>query len=288
MKRISASFHISLFVILFILSLPAYAQDKIYFADGTVVLAKVAEVTPVFIKYSRTEIQSGPVYTVKLRDVDSIVYEKGIVDNIITISHRRVLRDNIPQLNTWNYNLFGFAHLTISQSYERRVVNGKIGLRVPLYIGFYQNLIAGMGTFTPLYGVTDYKTEVSGLNGRSYFHNGVSFATGLNPRFYLFKHRIARVFAGPEADLGFSAYRYVSSYKGYAYSNRYDPYFDSKKTYVLGTFAALGIVGLSLNPRDKFNMTFHGGAGVGSTFSKSTKTSWTGVWQIGFSLGTNF
>ncbi len=214
MKRISASFPILLFILTYFFSTLAQAQDKIYFSNGTITLAKVTEVGPIYLRYSRTEISSGPVYTIKLKEVDSIVYQSGAVDDITIIAPRRVMTSNIPQLNTWSFNLLGFTHLSLCQSYERRVLKGKIGIRVPLYIGFSENVIAGLGTFIPLVGVTDYGYNPNDPYSNTYAHDGVSVATGFNPRYYLFKHRVIRIFAGPEANIGVSVYRYKVRYNG--------------------------------------------------------------------------
>jgi hypothetical protein len=191
---------------------------------------------------------------------------------------RRVRTDNIPQLNTWNFNPLGFVHLSINQAYERRTKNGKIGFRIPLYIGFSENQIAGMGTFIPFEGVGPM--DQFNQNG---MRKAFNLAVGFNPKFYLFKHRIIRVFMGPEADLGFSIYKYSPNNNFYGYY--YYPVDES--THTLGTFSSLGVFGFSLNPKDKFNITVHGGAGAGALFGEN-KTEWTGVWQIGISLGTNF
>jgi hypothetical protein len=266
-------------IILLLLSSSISAQDKVYRSDGTVIKAKVTEVEPTLLRYTRTEIPNGPVYTVRLRDIDSVVYENGMVDNMIVVAPRRIKKDNIPQLNTWNFNVLGFANLSISQAYERRTRNGKIGFRVPLYIGFASNRIAGVGTFIPLEGVNDM-----GAYPFPYVRKSINVAVGFNPKFYLFKHRVIRVFAGPEADIGFTVHKYSPMPNdGYYYYPQVD-----ENTRAQGTFSALSIVGISLNPKDKFNITIHGGAGIGSIFSKSLGVEWTGVWQIGVSLGTNF
>jgi hypothetical protein len=112
-------------------------------------------------------------------------------------------------------------------------------------------------------------------------------ATGLNVKCYLFKRRIVRAFAGPEATIGYTSVGTAT----------YDPsmgYYTSGTSNLItyGTFALLGKVGLSLNPLDKFNITIDGGAGIGDIFghqnSSPSPVGFTGLWHIGLSMGTNF
>src|SRR5258708_1627757 len=88
-----------------------------------------------------------------------------------------------------------------------------------------------------------------------------SSATGFIPKFYLFRHRIVSLFAGHELDIGFTAYRYSYYYYNNSYSYYYPP--QDLSTHYFGTVAGLGIAGISINPKDRFNMTIHGGAGEG-------------------------
>jgi hypothetical protein len=256
------------------------AQDKIYRTHSKAIEAKIVEVGTRQIKYTRADIPNGPVYTMSESEIDSIVYSNGVVDQLREVGGRANKHENIPQLNTWNFDLLGFAFLSVSQAYERRLKNGKIGFRVPLYIGFTNTLIAGMGTFTPLEGV--YYAN----SNNYYYTRSFSVATGFNPRFYLFKHRKVRAFAGPEVDMGYMVYQNQS------YSGNYDPNYypqqsPDRQRHNYGTFTALGNFGLCFNPKDKFNMCVHGAVGAGNVFGRPN-IGWTGVWQIGFSMGTNF
>ena len=251
------------------------AQDKIYKSSKSVIVAKVFSVGPTLVRYRHSGIVDGPDYGIYIKEVDSIVYANGLVDNLIELYPRVNYKENIKLLNTWSFNTLGFINLSICQSYERRLKNGIIGFRIPLYIGFSQNIIAGLSVFEPGWG---------GFNNPVSFNSTGAFnmAVGFNPKFYVNRHRVIRLFAGPEADIGFSIYRYTSS-NSYYYTNY------AYELHKVGSFSALGVVGLSINPKERFNLTVHGGAGAGNIFGVKTKDAgWIGVWQIGASLGTNF
>jgi hypothetical protein len=270
-KNIITGFTLLFFAICF--TQGAFAQDKVYGTDGKVLEGKVVEVGPTQLRMIMNVRPDGPVYVLNISQIDSVVYANGMKDELRGLIHKRDLLSNIPQLNTWTFDLLGFAFLSVSQSYERRLKNGLVGFRVPLYIGFIGGGIAGIGQFVPGQGVTNY----------SYLgYNGFSVATGLNPRFYLFKRRIVRAFTGPEVTIGYSATNLYQYYDGYP--NSYSTYTAIRS----GTFTALGKAGISLNPVDKFNISIDGGFGVGDMFGSPSSPGWTGVWHIGLALGTNF
>ncbi len=58
----------------------ASAQDIITLTDGTSIKAKVEEITDSAIKYRKHTNPTGPVYTVKLHNVSTIVYDNGETD----------------------------------------------------------------------------------------------------------------------------------------------------------------------------------------------------------------
>ncbi len=253
------------------------AQDKVYTYDTRIIQAKVLEISPTQIKFVRSDLPSGPSYTMNLRDIDSIVYSNGIKEIFQVRKPRRNYKVNIPQLNTWNFNPVGFAHLSACQAYERRLKNGIVGFRVPLYIGFSLNAIAGFTKFQSFWADQPFS------NSYEYERKAFNMATGLNAKIYFFKHRIIRIFAGPEADIGFSIYKNNT----YQYNNYYSTQIDTKP-HIVGTFAAAATFGLCINPVDKFNITVNGAVGGANVFGKKEDSYWTGVWQIGVSLGTNF
>jgi len=253
---------------------PGFTQDKVYLTSGEVQQGKVTEVGPGQVRMLMNVRPDGPVYVINVGEIDSIVYSNGMKEEMKGLKRKRALTDNIPELNTWTYDLLGFAFLTVSQSYERRLKNGIVGFRVPLYVGFVGGGIAGVGMFIPQQGVISAGNSGGG---------GFSIATGLNPKFYLFKRRIVRAFVGPEATIGYSKSDYYNS----SYIT-YGSYYGNNGINRNGTVALLAKVGLSLNPLDKFNITIDGGAGVGDLFGGIAPLGAVGLWHIGLALGTNF
>jgi hypothetical protein len=245
-----------------------YAQDRVYTNEGKVLEGKVTEVGPTQIRFIQRDRPDGLVYYLKVSQLDSIVYGNGTKDEMQGVVKKRKILENIPQLNTWTFDLLGFTYLSVSQSYERRTKNGKIGFRVPVYVGFIGGGFAGEGIFQPGQGVYPLAGNSSG---------GFSIATGFNPKFYFFKRRRVRAFAGPEATIGYTK----SSLNSYNY------YYSYSVVQKNGTVGLIGKVGLMINPIDKFNITIDGGAGGGNMFG-ANGLGWVGLWHIGLSIGTNF
>ena len=69
-----------LFLALLFVCLSAKAQDVITTRKGTVIQAKVTEVTPSEVKYKRFDNLDGPNYTAKKSEIASIVYKNGTID----------------------------------------------------------------------------------------------------------------------------------------------------------------------------------------------------------------
>jgi len=281
------------------------AQDRIYLQHGQIIMGRVVEIDPREIHYYAGESGQGPVYVKRISEVDSVVYANGRIDYFRAGYNRRGggnpivnYHENIAEKNTWSFDVFGFIQLTVAQSFEHRLRDGMIGLRVPVYFGFIGGGIAGMGLFHPGTGVYYPFSSVYNSGGYSYYNNyggntnsyyqvgstRFSFATGLNPKFYLIRHRIIRPFIGPEVDIGYSVinatYNYYDNNLGYEYS--------SSKVYRCGTFAGLVKFGLALTPRGRFNLTMDGGVGAGDVFGSGNPVGFTGVWQLGLAFGANF
>ena len=72
----------------FLLATNAGAQDKIYLDDGTVIEAKVKEISPRSIVYRRWDNQEGADYILTRREVNRIVYQNGTEERMINRSER--------------------------------------------------------------------------------------------------------------------------------------------------------------------------------------------------------
>jgi hypothetical protein len=275
---------LSLTVISVFILCSASAQDRVYTADGRMLVGKVTEVGPKEVHIAVPHDEGDVDYAVLQSQIDSIVWQGGKKDVFKqNIMRKRNPKENIPQLNSWSFDVFGFAYLSFSQSYERRLKNGNIGFRIPLYIGFEGGGIAGIGTFNTSQGVYYPQGQLAGNVYNGYYPQsgkGFSIATGINPKFYLIRRRVIRPYIGPEMTVGYSNL-HVNEYS-YGYGTSY------YNTYRYGTFTAVGKFGLTFNPTDKFYLSLDGGCGIGDLFGGAYAIGWTGVWHIGFAMGVNF
>ena len=284
----------SIFVVASLFAL--LAQDRIYLQGGQTVTGKVVEINLHEIHYYAGENGQGPVYVKRIGDVDSVVYANGRVDYFHAAKSRGgsdnpivKFRENLPEKNTVSVDVFDFIQLTIAQSFEHRFKDGMIGLRVPVYFGFIGGGIAGVGLFHVGTGVyypfASLYGQPGGIQNTPYYevvgNTRFSFATGLNPKFYLIRHRIIRPFAGPEVDIGYSVI------DANLYSNSTLAY-NLPEVYRCATFAGLAKFGLALTPRGRFNLTMDGGIGAGDMLGSNNHVGFTGVWQVGLQFGANF
>jgi hypothetical protein len=270
-----------------LLPLNSYAQDKIYRYDGTVVAGKVIQITQNEIRYYKANGHDSLLHIISQFNVDSIVFSNGNTEIMSGLLQKKNAKENIPQLNTWSFDVLGFTYLSISQSYERRLKNGKAGFRFPLYIGFEGGGIAGIGTFIRGMGVY-YPSEGRNYYDYNFYPNlpgyvsgGFSIATGINPKVYLFNYRYVRAFVGPEVTIGYST----------ATNHYYSSFLSNTGTTLVerdGTFAATAKFGLMFYPIDKLNLCVDGGAGAGCMFGSPSPLGWVGTWHIGLAIGTNF
>src|SRR3954467_6377972 len=63
--------------IVLLLPLSIKAQDTIFKKNNPPIVCKVIEVGPDEIKYKRTDIPDGPVYTEKKKNIESVHYSNG-------------------------------------------------------------------------------------------------------------------------------------------------------------------------------------------------------------------
>jgi hypothetical protein len=243
------------------------AQDKVYFSSGKVAEGKVVEVAPHQVKMLLVSRPNGPLYSFNIQGIDSVIYADGTKEDIKAHTAKRAMNENIPQLNSVTFDQFGFLFYSVDLCYERRLANGFLGFRIPVYISYEGERIAGEGLFNSAeHGWANF-----------FLQSGYAIATGLNPKFYPFKHRIVRAFIGPEVTIGYTRYR--------GWTNTY--YNPTLETYNNGTLAILGKFGLMLTPVDRFNMTIDGGVGAGDFFGPNSG-GLIGLWHVGFAIGVNF
>ena len=71
----------TLILYLFLCVASAFAKDVITKTDGTKLDAKVEEITETVIKYRKASNPTGPVYTIPISSVATVLYENGDMDS---------------------------------------------------------------------------------------------------------------------------------------------------------------------------------------------------------------
>lgn len=134
-----------LFAIICFLGFTTYlhAQDKLYLKSGKIEDVKILEITDNSIRYKLYDNQTGPEYLTDKRKVEKIVYENGqeerFSENVKTKPEKKT-REAIDYGNHFvGVNLADLFRTDICLHYEYLFEGGKIGLRVPLLIGFNSN-----------------------------------------------------------------------------------------------------------------------------------------------------
>lgn len=168
----------------------SFSQDIILLKNGSELKAKVLEINPLQIKYKMFSNINGPTYVVNKSDVVRITYEDGtadvfqIVDN--TKKTEKTPLDFDP--NVIRFHFFDVVYSDFTVSYERIVASGKLGIQIPVGIGFNSN----------------YATSNFNLNNQYYSGIGLNFYPTGNTRF--------QYLAGPSFRFG-NGYSYVNQVK---------------------------------------------------------------------------
>lgn len=133
---------------LFVLfSFVAHAQDFMYFSNGEVLRVKVTEVGTSEIRYKKFDNLSGPVYVVNKSEVQKIQYQSGQTDvlspnseegrvNVVQPENPKAIYEE-AQSHSLSVNLLDlFAMTDLTIQYEWVNKSAKLGIRIPLTIGF--------------------------------------------------------------------------------------------------------------------------------------------------------
>jgi hypothetical protein len=201
---------------LFFFSIEGRAQDKIYLDDGTVIEAKVKEISPRSIIYRRWDNQDGADYVLTRKEVTRIVYENGTEERIVTrnerpnpfnrnFAPREDRRGNgdmkAKKMNAaYGKNIIAVAPMQMTNEsvagvgiqYERFLdQSGSFSFYLPVAVAFYddevRNPISGgpslieSRTFTYLYPGAKFYPGGSGR--RASYSVGPSFVVGFGDKF---------------------------------------------------------------------------------------------------------
>ncbi len=192
-------------VIIALLATQTYAQDMIYKKNGSVINAKVEEVTHRIVKYKKEGNPDGPVYTIEKEEVAKIEYPNGGVDIF------RELDDVRRERNRQKYgkNLIALAPIQVTEgvglglSYERILDdNGIVSFHLPVAVAFTNQ---------------DYPDAYSSGTGGSYYYGSV---TNNNPMYTIMPglriyptsaFGVVRYSIGPNFVIG-SGKKYIDEY----------------------------------------------------------------------------
>ena len=200
-----------------------WAQDKILLKSGDVIEATMMEVGKQEIKYKLQDNLNGPVYVLKKNKVVKVMYANGKVDNFI-VSGSSIASKH----NALSYHILDVVYNDFKINYEHINKNGKLGICLPIAIGF--------------------NTEVSGP--RDYINLAY---TGVGLNFYPTGQHETTYFMGPEFDLGLA--------KDYRYFYRNDPNDqDPDNRYAYMRFIINN--GIHYYPVNNFRVTVLAGIGI--------------------------
>lgn len=165
------------------------AQDYIYKRNQKGrITANIIDVLSHETIYKLFGEESGQILTIRNNEISLIAFENG--DVRFFEKEKRVINRNNYNKNIINYHLFDLIVNNFKLSYERIISNGKIGIQIPIAIG---------------YGDSD---NISGFDD---VYN--KFYTGLTVNFYPTGQGKVRYLMGPALQIG----------TGYFDNNHYDP-----------------------------------------------------------------
>lgn len=190
----------ALLCICFVLALRhAYGQDVITRIDGVVIRSTILDIQPTLIKFRLFNQPDTLVYQISPQDVQSVQMADGSVKNFsaatatqtaaTTFNYETDLGRNILR---WHILDLFFSNFTVS--YEHILPSGKVGLRVPLFIG-----LAGKPEEGRYFDVYDFRRNNqfgAGLEVNYYTHGQGRLRYYLGPGFH-FKTFQGYFFQGP-------------------------------------------------------------------------------------------
>ena len=174
------------------------SQDTIFLKSNEKVVAIISEINNLEIRYKEFSNPTGPEYVIEKNSVNKMVFNNGDIKIISGVSLNKKYGRNI-----FAYHIFDIIYKDFSFSYEHIFKNGKLGLKIPVAVG--------------------YNTK-DGRDGPREYTNLFYSGVGLNV--YLMGQRMASYFIGPEIHLGQGQEEnYVEDYNNYTSTTYYDKFF---------------------------------------------------------------
>jgi len=161
-----------------LVSLQALAQDKIYLKTGKVEEVKISEITDRTVRYKMFDNPTGPEYVVEKSRIERIVYANGTEERFSSAPapkperHPRGEMYEKPRMDYGRHfvgaNLSDLFRTDVTFHYEYIFKSNKIGLRVPVTIGFMNNLFNVKSRFESPYVFRRNRVFETGLDFRYY------------------------------------------------------------------------------------------------------------------------
>ena len=152
-----------LLLFLFLSPLTSMAQDVLFKTDGSKEEVKMLEISSTEVRFKKFSNLDGPVYVLPRTETVMVIYENG-VHEVLSVKEtvatptpgysgsRRNYGSRDPQLldetpyqkkrNLVGINYFNLLFQDVTIHYERIILDGKFGVKVPLDIGFGTQLFA--------------------------------------------------------------------------------------------------------------------------------------------------
>lgn len=165
--------------LLALLSFNGFSQDRLHLKSGKVEEVKILEITDQSIRYKMFDNQTGPEYVVDKTKIEKIVYENGNVERFVSVSNTnsnsRSARDEKPPKEFKDYghhfvgvNLSDLFRTDLCFHYEYFFLQGQLGLRVPILIGFNNQYFNLKSTIENPYVFRRNRVFETGLDFRYY------------------------------------------------------------------------------------------------------------------------
>jgi hypothetical protein len=149
----------------------AYAQDIIFFKDGTQLKTKIIEIRTSVIVYKRYKQADETIYTVSKDKVMMIEYNNGAIEIINEDTESRAFTTNRRKMFT--INLLGAYTGSIHLAYEKLNRRGTFGVKTNITASVAPDLFLG------IYAIgSDFNFYRGGQKKFNYFF-GPSFRTGV-------------------------------------------------------------------------------------------------------------
>jgi hypothetical protein len=163
----------------------AIAQDKLYKPDGSVIDAKITEVSQSEVKFKKLNNLDGPTFVIQKSELLMIVYSNGETE-VITKEEEEENRKEKDEItvktekpeygrNILAINPIGFVFKDLSLSYEAISKSGYIGLKIPMIAGIDERIVKS-GLYLKIYPTK--QGQVRGFIGPG-FHLGAFTATNM-------------------------------------------------------------------------------------------------------------